>query len=116
MASTYIVKVGDTIRDVCINGTGSMSNWDAILSANGFDTWTPLLTAGQEIVVPDGVFIDTNSFADKKVYPSCNNGPANILDVLQQVFDILADRWLLKDGFWDDTGIWLDTATWIDNP
>jgi len=93
-----------------------MSNWDAILTANGFDTWTPDLAAGQLVIIPDGVTIDSNSFADKQVYPSCNNGPSNILDVLQQIFDLLTNRWILRDGVWDDTGIWIDTAQWKDNP
>lgn len=46
----YIVKAGETIRDVIINSTGTISNWESIIDANGLD-WVPELTTGQKIKV-----------------------------------------------------------------
>lgn len=116
MASQYKVQVGNTIRDVCINGSGSMLNWDNICLANEFDTWTPDLTPGLLVIIPDTASIDANTFADKQGYPASNTNKANALAILAQVFDILTDRWILKNGSWDDNGIWIDTDIWIDNP
>lgn len=112
----YIVGVGETIRDVVINATGNFDNWDTILEANEFNDWTPPLLPGQSIIIPDDVIIDSNTLQDKKAYPANNGALAGGLDALREIFDLLNDRWLLKDGFWDDSGIWIDTDVWNDNP
>lgn len=123
MSSFYTVRVGETIRDVVINATGRLVdgngnpvNWDAIALANSFDTWTPVLTAGQQILIPDTVSIDTNTVKDKETYPANNYKTANYLDILQVVWNLLTDRWILRTGVWDDSGIWIDTEHWKDNP
>lgn len=123
MSSLYTVRVGETIRDVVINGTGRLTdgngnpaNWDAIAAANAFTTWTPLLIAGQQVIIPDNISIDTNTVKDKQSYPASNYRTANAMDILETVWGLLTDRWILKDGVWDDSGIWIDTANWKDNP
>lgn len=115
----YKVGVGETIRDVIINSTGSINNgeidnWDLILSANSFDDWTPLLTPGQEIVVPDSVYIDANTLANRQAYPANNSIITGYLAVINAVWSILTDNWILKTGFWNDGGLWIDTDFWID--
>lgn len=54
--ATYKVKSGDTLMDVCYNTTGSLRAINDIMNANGFDTYTPRLEAGQIIGVPDVVY------------------------------------------------------------
>lgn len=54
--ATYIAKAGDTLMDVCYNTTGSLRALNEIITANGFDTYTPSISAGQVIEVPDIVY------------------------------------------------------------
>lgn len=110
------------MRDVVINSTGSLANntdtlknWDLICQANGFTDWTPLLTAGQVLIVPDTVAIDSNTLTQVTSYPVNNGTIPNYLAVLQTIWDLLTDRWILKAGFWDDSGIWIDTDNWKDS-
>lgn len=122
MSSFYTVGVNESIRDVVTNSTGSIlgsptfsGNWDAILTANSFDTWTPLLVAGQQILIPDTVVIDTNTLNQMETYPSNQGTTSGYYAILQAIWNLLDDRWILKTGFWDDTGIWIDEDTWIDS-
>ena len=111
----YIVKVGETIRDVVINATGDLTdNWDKILTANGFTDWTPVLTPGQSIIIPDNVVIDANTFRNKTTYPANNGTIQGVYTLLQNIWALLTDRWILKTGFWDDGGLWIDSDFWID--
>src|ERR1700739_2814859 len=112
MSSTYIVKVGESITDVILNSTGSLVNWDAILTANGFTDWIPTLTAGDSIVIPDNVNIDNNSLQDAQQYPKCNAVRQEIYDLIKDVFNVINNVWILRSGSWDDTGIWVDGAVW----
>lgn len=52
----YTVRYGETLLDVCYNTTGAITAIDAIMDANGFDTYTPELTPGQMLEVPDVVY------------------------------------------------------------
>lgn len=52
----YTVRYGETLLDVCYNTTGAITAIDAIMDANGFDTYTPELTPGQVLEVPDVVY------------------------------------------------------------
>lgn len=116
MSSIYIVKVGESIRDVVANSTGNMANWDIILQANDFTDWTPDLLAGQQIIIPDNAVLDTNTIRKLQSYPLSNSTIAGYLALLLVVWDILTNRWILRNGVWDDDGIWIDTAFWKDNP
>lgn len=116
----YIVQVGETIRDVIINSTGSVgndtvNNWNEIAKANGFTDWTPELTPGQSIIVPDTVFIDANTLRNRQTYPSNNSTVSNFLQLINDVWSLLTNNWILKTGFWNDGGLWIDTDSWIDN-
>jgi len=75
--SYYTVKVGEDISDVILNSTGSLLNWDAILQANNFTDWTPILSVGQQIFIPDGVNttlqLQSNVQRILAKYPACNN-------------------------------------------
>lgn len=77
--NNYIVKEGETITDVVLNTTGSIDNWNAILEANSFTDWVPSLIAGQSIIIPDTVVIQTNVLREMQIYPACNNSGINNL-------------------------------------
>lgn len=118
--SNYIVRVGETIRDVVINATGSFgngstnANWDAIATANSFDDWTPMLAPGQSVVVPDSVFIDSNTLRNRASYPANNGSQVNYLSLITAIWNILINNWILANGSWNDGGIWIDTDFWQD--
>lgn len=116
MSSVYTVKVGQTIRDVIICGTGSLNvgNWDAVLTANGFTDWTPPMNPGQQIIIPDSAALDSNTIADKKGYPSANGQIGGSLAILLTVWAAISSLWILATGFWNDEGIWIDQDFWID--
>jgi len=121
MSDIYIVSPGESIWDVCLNSTGSLSNdtgplgnLDAILEANAFEDWTEILFPGQLIVVPDTVQKDLNTLRQLASYPVCNNANSDIAAQIDNIFDILANNWILDTGFWNDNAIWIDTKTWID--
>lgn len=120
----YTVRVGETIRDVVINSTGSIiainpngnvvDNWDLILDANGFTDWTPDLMPGQSIIIPDTVFIDQNTLTSRTTYPANNSIISGFLSLIYAIWDLLINNWILLTGFWNDGGVWIDTDNWID--
>jgi hypothetical protein len=114
MAFNYIVKAGETIGDIVMNATGSFNNWDAILGANGFTSWTPELLAGQSVLIPDTVVVDQNTKRQLASYPSCNISVNDVYDQIDNIIDQLNDNWILQTGFWNDNAVWIDTKTWID--
>ena len=85
--SYYTVKVGEDISDVILNSTGSLLNWDAILQANNFTDWTPILSIGQQIFIPDGVNttlqLQSNVQRILAKYPACNNSQNSLSQVQQ---------------------------------
>ena len=111
---TYTVKQGESIKDVSMNATGTIINTDAILTANGIDSWTPVLKAGQVLVIPDTVTLDYNTLRSLTTYPASNNLNLNVLNAITLVFTTLANNWILRNGYWDDLGVWIDTKLWID--
>ncbi len=120
MSSLYIVKLGESIVDVCENSCGALqvgqvNNLDEILKANDFDTWTPALSSGQEVLIPDTVVIDQNALRQLIAYPICNNSVNDIDAQINAIFGLLNNNWILRTGLWNDNGIWIDTAVWIDN-
>ena len=113
--STYTVRPGESIGDVVMNSTGDITNWDAILTANGFTDWVPVLAAGQIVQIPDSlVNVDANVVRQLSFYPACNNFINKWLSLINAVFGIISDNWILKTGAWRDLGIWIDTDFWID--
>jgi len=58
--SNYTISQGESITDVVINSTGDISNYNSILDANGFTTWTPNITVGQVVLIPDTVTYNNN--------------------------------------------------------
>lgn len=117
MSSVYIVRFGESIGDCSLNATGSnlVSNLNLILDANGFDSWSPTLTPGQSIIIPDGVTIDQNALRQLKTYPADNHSVPDVYDQIQGLYDIIADDWILRTGFWNDSEHWHDTKFWIDS-
>ena len=89
----YIVRNGESIADVVLNATGNIQNWKVILETNGFSEWTPILHAGQIIIIPDTVIMQPNSKAILDDYPSNNNSKAADLD--DQITDLIT---LIESG------------------
>lgn len=110
----YIVNQGESISDVCLNSTGSITNLDAILTANGFDDWSPILTAGQSIIIPDNVTYDYNTLNQLSTYKAVNNMTDNIINKINTIINTIINNWILLTGNWNDNGFWLDSAYWID--
>jgi hypothetical protein len=84
----YTVRNGEGICDVVLNSTGSLDNWELILDANGFDTWTPILEVDQVIIIPDTVVLQSNVLRILDKYPACNN--SNIGDLDLQIAELIA--------------------------
>lgn len=114
MIDPYIVQAGECISDVVINATGTLANLDAILTANNFDTWTPILTEGQEIIIPDGLTNDPNAQRQFVTYPVCNSSVSNVYDQISDIFETMNDFWILTTTFWNDIALWKDDQTWTD--
>lgn len=116
MSSVYIVRWGESIGDVALNSTGSTSvaNLNLILDANNFDNWSPTLTSGQAIIIPDGVTIDQNALRQLTTYPADNHSVPDVYNQIGGLSDIIADDWILRTGFWNDAEHWHDTKFWID--
>src|ERR1035437_614315 len=85
--SSKIVNPCETITDVILNYTGSVSFWDAILKVNDLKDWDPELQ--DQILIPDSLF-DQTVLAQLSVYPACNISINDILDQLADVAEILA--------------------------
>jgi hypothetical protein len=87
MAFNYTVQPGERILDVCLNATGTIANWSKILEANSFSTWTPVLYAGQILIIPDGVEIQTNVLREMQIYPASND--PGIPDLNTQISNLI---------------------------
>ena len=85
----YIVKSGERFEDVVLNSTGSLDNYELILNANNFDTWTPDLFIGQSITIPDSTVNQTNNLRVLSVYPACNQiqGLDDQIEALIDIFE-----------------------------
>lgn len=114
MAVSYTIKAGETIGDVIMNATGSINNWNVILTANGFTSWTPELQAGQLVAIPDIVVVDQNTKRQLSSYPAANISVNDVYNQIDNIVNELKDNWILETGFWNDNAIWIDTKTWID--
>ena len=112
MASTYIVRPGETISDVVINATGTLANLNQVLDDNGFDDWTPDLVPGQAIIISDAVTLDANALRQLQSYPVCNASLEGIDDQIDAIFEELSGNWILTTGHWDVNALWLPTGTW----
>lgn len=110
----YIVNQGESISDVVLNSTGSITNLDAILTANGFYDWSPILIAGQSIIIPDNVTYDHNTLNQLSTYKAVNNMTDNIINKINTIINTIINNWILLTGYWNDNGFWLDSAYWID--
>jgi hypothetical protein len=69
--SNHIVQTGEQFSDILLNTTGDPNNWDAMLTANDFDSWTPSLLPGDNIVVAYDAKQE-NIQRELEIYPVCN--------------------------------------------
>jgi hypothetical protein len=111
----YTVRENESITDVCLNSTGAIDNWEAILTANEFDEWVPTLSAGQKVIIPVDAEIQNNILMLTSKYPA-NNGLEipNIETLISDFITTLGMPWILDTGYWDDSAYWLDQKRWID--
>lgn len=110
--TTYIVKPGESIWDVCLNATGTLANLDLINEANNFQDWTPDLMPGQGIIIPDTVTMDNNAQRQLALFPVCNFSRSGIAAKIETIFDILANNWILQTGLWNGNAIWTSAGLW----
>jgi hypothetical protein len=93
----YVVKEGETIRDVVLNQTGDLLNWDKVLDINNFTNWCPEIKAGDLILI-EGTVNQNNNIKLFDAYP-LSNAP-NISDLDSQINDLFstfADTVLFDD-------------------
>lgn len=111
----YTVRENETIRDVCLNYTGTIDNWELILNANEFTEWVPSLLAGQKVIIPTDVEIQNNVLMVTSKYPS-NNGPdiSNFDALVSDFISNFTNNWILATSYWNDAGEWMDSEVWID--
>ena len=110
----YTVRPGETIGDAVLNGSGDILNWDLITATGFFDTWTPLLTAGQLVAIPASVSMDLNNFRALNTYPANNSGAPNIYNQIIAIFDSMIEpNWILATGIWNGSGIWTPNGLWL---
>lgn len=88
--ATITVSQGNYISDVVLNGTGLISNWNAILQQNNFSEWVPDLINGQVIEIPDGLTNNPVAIANLKQYPANNFSVPDIYNQIDQIFALLA--------------------------
>ena len=88
--ATYPVSAGQTISDTILNSTGNIGAWDAFLTANNFDDWTPSLFSGQLLQIPDDVEINSAIVAALATYPANNFTVPDIASQIAALFDLLA--------------------------
>ncbi len=73
----YTVKGNETLRDICLNETGTIDNYDSMLELNGFTDYVPVLAKGQIIQIPDYIatpdILQVNNKITLQIYPSANN-------------------------------------------
>jgi hypothetical protein len=90
----YTIKNGESILDACLNSTGTINNWEAVLTANVFVDWNPDLIPGSKIIIPAGAEIQNNVLKITSKYPS-NNDPS-ISNLSSLVDDFIALFYDLK--------------------
>jgi hypothetical protein len=113
--SNYVVKQGESILDVVLNATGSYANWDTFLTENELEDWTPDLIPGRSLKVPQVLVVnDLNTKRQLEIYPACNAADTDVIQKIEDIYDVLNNNWILSTGFWDDQKVWIDSKTWID--
>ena len=81
----YNRRSHETITDVAMNATGSITPWETILNLNSFDTWTPDLADYTQLEVSD--IIDNFTYSVLQVYPLSNQ--IDIDDQIDAILDVL---------------------------
>jgi phage tail protein X len=111
----YTIRENETIKDVCLNSTGTIDNWESILNANNFTEWVPSLSVGQKIIIPPNAEIQNNVLMITTKYPSNNSPDISNFDALVNDFiSNFGNYWILQSSYWDDGGVWEDSNKWID--
>ena len=84
---THKAQSGETIVDVCLKETGSITNIQKIMNANDFKTASPVLIEGQIVKIPAGVVIDSNVLNQFQNYENTNFADNGFIpfDTLQQL-------------------------------
>lgn len=109
----YITRVHETIGDAVLNGSGSIENWDTITQGNFYDSWTPILYAGEKVAIPSTVNMNLNNFRALNEYPANNFSVPDIYSQINAIFERMnGDPWILSRGRWRGEGIWTANGIW----
>jgi hypothetical protein len=114
--NTYFEALsGMQISDVVVNSTGAIENWDSILTAGNYDTWTPKLIAGQKIAIPASVTMNLNNFRALSIYPANNYSVPDVDSQINSIFERMSNPnvWILQTGRWNGAGIWTIDGEWL---
>lgn len=87
--SFVIALNGNSISDCVENGTGDITNWNAILNENDFSEWCPNLYNGQIIQIPASANLNLGNIATLQTYPANNNSVPDIFEQIDSIFGIL---------------------------
>ena len=96
----YIVRPIEEIRDVLLNSTGTIVNWENILNDNDFTDWNPELNLSQQIIVDSSNQIQPNTLSYFNISPANNN--SGISDFETQVTDLFSN--FTTHGLFDPDG------------
>jgi len=96
----YIVKSKEEIRDVLLNSTGTIINWENILNDNSFTDWNPDLNLSQQIKIDSSNQIQPNTLSIFEISPANNN--SGISDFDTQVADLFSN--FTSHGLFDPDG------------
>ncbi len=77
----YEIKHGETIRDVVVNSTGSIDNWDLILTDNDIKEWNPNLENVNKLKISSDSDINKRNTYQLKDYPINNNNDSPNINI-----------------------------------
>lgn len=86
------VTQGQTITDIILNNTGDIEFWNDVLNANpALTEWVPMLTIGQQIVIPDTIETNKNNVKQFSLYPLNNASVPDVYDQINLIFSEMAN-------------------------
>ena len=111
MSTIYKVKAGESLPDVALNATGgaSVDTILAIVEANGYQTYTPILIADDSVIIPDNIERQTNNLPGLISRPSSNKpdgGYQNIYNEIIELYSLMATT--VKRGTYTNSDLNVD--------
>jgi hypothetical protein len=63
---------GETIIDICLKETGNIINLESIIRANNYNSASPVINGGDNVIIPAGLIIDNNTLIQFDNYDNLN--------------------------------------------